>query len=402
MKNKKIKRISIVLSILLLFNSLGMFASDTASQDEVIDSSLTEQTENIVLNSTNTQARMGKYYSDYGDAAYYDGDNELRFRTSSYGYAFRMFYAMDECPSRFGNYYYEQQPGEFAYKRTPIQIQLTSSESYSLSNYQDVDDLLFRLFTSHFNEYTTSQKFNAILTLVQADAATLGYTLTECTGSIPNATTYSNRRMIAIVAGPQYYHFYMQHSDNTWSHKLGHNPPTNYCNCDEDSGGQVILNNSNIEGHACDGAYYEGGMVKFYYITKNAIVDYKHIDGTAENSVRTRTITTDLAGNTRYAAKDIGSLPEDYLAGGLDYPGDVDFYGIYTSNSGNHTIRVQSSSDYLLQICVYDSSGEFVAFNTAVSSSSLTVYLEIDAQYYISVYSPNFLSYEYDFTYTLE
>ena len=399
MKNKKIRRISIVMSLLLLLNNLGLFASDSVSQDELVDSSLAEVAESINSSPSSIQSRMGKYYSELNDIYYYDGNNELRYRTSSYGYAFRMFYAMNEFPESFGSYY-EQQPGEFASKSTPIQIQLSSNDTRNMSSYSDVYDLLFELFTTHFREYSVSQKFNALLTLVQADAATLGYTLTEYTGTtIPDATTNTNRRMIAIVAGPQYYHFYMQHADNTWSHKNGYNVPQNTCLDDEHVG---ALYNSNIREHACHGNYYEGGIVKFYYITKNAIIDYKHMDGTAENSVRTRTITIDLAGSTIYSAKDIVSLPEDYLLGSFDYPGDIDYYAIYGGNSTEETISVSVPIGRSVLLSVYDGSGNLLNSKFGVTSVTLTEYFEIDTQYYISVYSPEFTSYENNFTYTLE
>ena len=395
MKNKKIRRISIVMSLLLLFNSLGMFASDSVSQDEVLDSSFTEQTENIVLNSANPQAIMGKYYSDYDEAAYYDSVDELQKRANCYGYAFRMFYSNNAFPT--GVYNYKQQPGEFAQKSqsNPLRIY----EGIGAYAGDEVGTITARSSLVDFYNYklypaSSEFRMSYLKQLIEADATTLGYTVSEYTGTtIPNATTYTNRRLIAVVVAPTDYHFYIQHSDNTWSHKRGTLVPQSDCiSC------HLELTNENIRAHACEGTYSEG-MVKFFYITKNAITDFKHDDGSASSVTYTTPTYTDLAGSNRFAAQDISGSQESYMEGEIDYPGDTDYYGFYSSDTGTFTVWVQSSSNYSLQIRVHDSSGALVASRTATSESSVSVNLEIDRQYYIAITSLNYSSYNYGFDY---
>ena len=391
MKNKKIRRISIVMSLLLLFNNLGMFASDSVSQDEVLDSSLTEQTENIVLNSSNPQARMAKYYSDYDEAAYYDSDEELQNRANCYGYAFRMFYANNELSN------YKQQPGEFAQKSqsNPLRI-YEGIGSYAGDEVDAITDRasLLRFYTDKLFPAELASKMSYMKQLLEADAAALGYTVSEYTGTtIPNATTYTNRRLIAVVVARGDYHFYIQHSDNTWSHKRGSLAPQSDCiSC------HLELTNENIRAHACEGNYYEG-MVKFFYITKNAIVDFKHNDGRASSVTYTTPTYTDLAGSNRFAAQDISTLPEDYITGEFDYPGDVDYYSFVASESGSGSIWLDAYENYTIQIKIYDSSGTLIGSGSGVNNASASVYLEVDELYYIEITSPNYISYEYGYTY---
>lgn len=411
MKTKKIKRLSIVMSLLLLFNSLGMFAADTVVQDEIVDSSLTENAVNTSYTTEYLQSRMGKYYSDFDEAWCYANtlvvdennqlegalDNRLMFRANCYGYAFRMFYALDEYPS---GGCYKQQPGEFAYKSAtnPLRIYegegaFAGDEVDSIANRSELDDF----YDEHFwTQQSLASRMSYLIQLIQADATTLGYTVTEYTGTtIPDATANRNSRLIAMVAGPNDYHFYMQHSDNTWSHKLADFLP--YYQCLEH---QNELTNDNIRTHACEGTNYSGGVLKFFYITKNAIVDFKHRDGTATTTTSTRPITTDLAGSNIYAALDIGYFPEDYQEGCLDYPGDVDYYSVFTSDAETRTVNVNTSSNYTINLTIYKN-GTAVATQSATSDVSVTVNFEADSQYYIAITATNFTVYEYGLTYEL-
>lgn len=379
------------MSLLLLFNSLGVFAADTSVQDDVVDSSLTENAASSAYPTVYLQSRMGKYYSDYDDASCYDSASGLKNRANCYGYAFRMFYAMNSFPDMFDNFCYLQQPGEFAMKYSPIQLQLSPTETYSVFDYSDILTLNNKLFGHDtYSSYSMSYKFNAIYTLVSADAATLGYTLTEYTGeTIPDAITNRNQRLVAIVAGPKDYHFYMQHSDDTWTHKGGWGTPTNICYDHE-----YVLTNDNIKEHACEGEYYSGGIVKFYYITKNAIIDYSHRDGTASTCTMTRPITSDLAGSHRYAALDIEDFPEDYQNGNIDYPGDVDYFSIYTSYEETRTVHVETSKQYTMLLQIYKD-GTLVASQSGISNVSVTVDFDVDSLYYIMITSTDYI--EYDF-----
>lgn len=402
MKTKKIKRLSIVMSLLLLFNSLGMFAADTVVQNEIIDSSLTENAVNTSYTTEYLQSRMGKYYSESEDAFYYTDvyySDSLQLRANCYGYALRLFYAPELFPSLYYGHYYLQQPGEFASKSAtnPLRIYennggMVGDEIASVANRTA---LVSFYRTGAYYYATCEDKAFYLGQLIMADAATLGYTVTEYTGTtIPDATTNTNKRLIAVVAGPGDYHFYMQHSDNTWSHKRGNSVPQNTCiECSNN-----VLTNANIRTHACEGDDYEGGVVKFYYITKNAIVDFKHRDGTADTSSLTYPISTDLAGDHEYAAIDIGYFPEEYQEGCLDYAGDVDYYSIFTSDAETRTVYANIANEYTIKLTVYKN-GTVIATESAASNVSVTVDFEADSQYYIAITSTDFYVYEYGLIY---
>lgn len=402
MKTKKIKRLSIVMSLLLLFNSLGMFAADTVSQDEIFDSSLTENAVNTSYTTEYLQSRMGKYYSELEDALVYGDDQKLMSRANCYGYAFRMFYApnlfpLEEDGDRAENY--KQQPGEFAIKSTsnPLRIfegigPYAGDEVVSIANY----DELINFYDNEYHEQQSMESRMAYLVqLIQADAAALGYTVTEYTGTtIPDAITNTNKRLIAVVAGPGDFHFYMQHANNKWSHKRGAGFPQSTCiGCTRN-----VLTNANIRTHACEGDDYEGGIVKFFYVTKDAIKDFNHRDGTSSN--RTIPYTENIIGNHRYAAKDIGELPDDYLTGTIDYPGDVDFYSIFTSEAETRTIGITSYSGYNIRISVYNGS-TLVGCQTTTSDATFTVDFDVDTVYFISVEALDFYTYEYAVSYDI-
>lgn len=357
---------------------------------------------------------MGNFYSDYSSSSYYVNysagvktaivrtiwgdvevpietylDSGLQLRANCYGYAFRFFYAPQDLNNvmgynlkeggRFG--FYKQQPGEFAVKANGLTVNITETESVIVSNYYDLILRLDQVLGSSW--YTNAQRMNVMQQLLQADASALGYTITEMTSmAIPNAQSYSNKRLIALVVANGDYHFYMQHSDNTWSHKGGTEQPSNKCfDCN------IELNNTNIRSHACEGDYQDG-MVKFFYITKDAVIDYGHGNGCFDTSTRTAIVLAERVGNEVFSAEFIETVPEDYLTGYIDYVGDVDFYNFYVLESDDFNFTVEAEGGYDIGIVIYNSSGDTVA--TAVTYSGIatfSVFLSSSDDYYIGFYA---------------
>ena len=92
---------------------------------------------------------------------------------------------------------------------------------------------------------------------------------------LPSASSCTDKRLVAVVFTDEDFHFYMQHSDDTWSHKPGQTLPTT-----KSLESDVTLTNSNIAACAAEGDY-EGGVVGFFYISKSTL-DILHGDGTLE------------------------------------------------------------------------------------------------------------------------
>ena len=317
-----------------------------------------------------------------------------------------MFYAPDSYPENDYNYSsYRQRPGEFASKSAlnRISVQISPTVYHDVYDFVSLYNLYDKLF-DHSDYYednvfiptTSDMRMSALVQLMQADAETLGYTLTEYTGiNIPSATSNTNKRLIAVVISDVDFHFYMQHGDDTWSHKGGTGEPSNKCFVHSN-----VLTNSNIRQHVSE-YVYTGSEVKFFYITKDAVIDYKHRSGSASGITQTRIDLTDRAGSSRYAATYIGDWPDDYMLGYFDFPSDVDYYELCPGDTETKMLTITSDNGYRLLMGVHDSSGSMIASVQTDGTASLTVSVEADCLYYISVAVLNFTTYENNVTYTI-
>ncbi len=334
------------------------------------------------------------FYSDYSDAELYRNtylgedyafgfgsvsmyqDDGLQLRANCYGYAFKFFYALDDFPvevqfpTLLGNTFerYLQQPGEFANKTSnPIELFLDSPEPYfTVTNRSDLNDLYFSLF---YDLDSNAERMSLMTQLVIADAATLGYTVTEYdvqTLGIPDSHSACNRRLIAMAVSDIDYHFYIQHSDDTWSHKGGSAQPSDRC-IDHDH----TLTNANIYQHACEGIY-TGGIVKFFYITKDAVIDYGHLRGTyvptdtsTSDCKRTSISPADRAGNHINMAKELGVIPKTFSNAKIDYIDDVDYYSFVPPTTGTYVITVTMDNSLPVTVELYDLSGNEISSSSA-------------------------------------
>ena len=318
-------------------------------------------------------------------------DDGLQLRSNCYGYSIRAFYTLESFPDenkyqlQSGDVYeyYKQQPGEFADKTNGLQLYTVDNALWqTLYNRTDLDNTFLYLLSQ---DCSSQNRMFLLKQLIQADAATLGYTVTEYTGSVlPDARSLNGSRLIALVASEDDFHFYMQHSDNTWSHKPGSEHPSNVCLCNNE--GSVRLTNETIIDHAND-SYYSGGGLMFLIITKNAVVDYPHLRGTYTadispyglDCVHTSLSFSEYAGNTFFSAKDIGNLPKQLGYSKIDYLNDVDWFSFSTTASTSYSFYFPSVS-FPLEISLFDenrqklyyasSSGNTVQFSFLLSSST--------------------------------
>ena len=349
------------------------------------------------------------FYSHYSSSTYYintcilqpseyepgySRDDGLQLRANCYGYAYRLFYEY----STFGNEgYYKQVPGEFARKTSGIDIYNDTGDTLitSVFNYQELLDLYAD--TIHSQIESNSEKMNVLVQLMRADADTLGFNMTSCPeADIANGTTTSSRRLIAVVVGGNDFHFYMQYSDGTWSHKQGSLPPSNKCLCSS----AVTLRNSNIASHACEGAY-DDGIVRFFYITKNAVLDYGHDYGHDSYDSKTNIYNTDRAGNDFKTSQDIGAIPVTSRNGYIDFRYDLDYYYFNVPTTKNYTFSFSTSSSFPLTVIVYSESGETLASQTANNGSgSFACQLQSGKKYFMKISTSNQTLHEYQRIYT--
>lgn len=414
-----------ILSIFLVLIIVFSFSSSAIEQKGVVPPpalpitinpfySTYSSTSNIYNNSYSYSAAGAKIFDDDG----------LQLRSNCYGYAIRMFYELTGFSDEqvVGEYLaqtiltpqgiimdyepiyaYMQRPGEFADKTNGLPLyNLSNQQTTILYGRKDLDDFLKALLyttTTALFESTISTKFNYIEQLVEADFAELGYTITEYTGTtIPSASSVSGKRMIALVVGETDFHFYMQHSDNTWSHKLGYGPTSNVCiDCENNA-----LTNNNIRSHALEGSY-SGGVLKFYYITKNAIIDSSHLRGTysynnGNSDCKKTTVHPIEAGNFLYDACELNNTPLSKRYN-MDYTGDSDSFHfcVPNNNGGAYTFSFQTEYTPLsLTIEVYDNTGYPLKTQTLSNGScSFTYALTAGSSYFlivkenVSAYAPD-------------
>lgn len=312
-----------------------------------------------------TTALSGRspFYSEYTPEKFNDplGQNAntmtyiAQYRMNCYAYAFGFLY------NGMGNEAnpYKQNPGDFA--RT-----------------SDLGSV--RSLTVPLSDLMTNVVYNMNL-----DASRLGYTLTEYipTAGTPIKQCGTNSRMIAVVTGEVTYygmtirdfHFYMQHSDGTWSHKPGATAVTNL----SISGPQVVLTNSNIQSRANEGNYSNGDL-KFFEITKPANWDLLH-QGRNSSGIQL-SVCSDGAGDHLQNAKTLTSSGD---TGWLDHPKDRDVYRFAVDSSAYHYIEVYSDYSVVYKCELYDETGQSLTEQTGYMDVVFNYYLIGGTTYYLAI-----------------
>ena len=227
-------------------NGFILIGASESSVDRALYSSehsTTAKLPYVVLSYTTTVTE--DFRSDYNSSSNYLRSscyaNSLQYKSNCYGYAFR-FYSTESGLGE--DNYYGQYPGDFADKTNGLDIGPDPL-------YTNNDVMVLNQMVINNYDYSDYYRMSILIELMQADANTLDYTITEYTGTdIMPGNIYTNRRLIAVVLGTGGFHYYMQHTDSTWSHKPGSNEPTNICFC-----GAGQLTNSNIRSHAVCGLF---------------------------------------------------------------------------------------------------------------------------------------------------
>ncbi|MBO4769255.1 MAG: DNRLRE domain-containing protein [Clostridia bacterium] len=315
------------------------------------------------------------FCSTAGDINYYinnSTDDNLQYRANCYGFALRYFYS-DNLSDVGGSYF--QFPGEFAPK--PFTFQ-----SYgTVNNYDDL-----------YNKTVSCLADNNILgiyALVWYDLTSLGYSVSTPFTSAPPQQTRSDMRLIGLVIrqgdssqgiSPDY-HFYMQNSDGTWSHKPGNYPATNACHGCNNPVSQ--LTNSNILEHITDD--YSDNYL-FFYVSKPATIDYGHSDGTDSDCEFTEITINDFAGNSHTSAKRIIGTESSMLQGRIEYLNDTDFYGFQASASKTYQFSIAANgtqvSGTTFVLTAYQQDGSVISSSTTGSLSFTAIKGKV---YYVKV-----------------
>lgn len=314
----------------------------------------------IGLNVFAADVIRNRYYSTYNSSIYNTGTVSpgmvaygMQYRLNCYGYALQTFLSYQWSVVVDSSGGYKQQPGSFA----------SSSQ---------------RSKVKPFVRNNPSQLMSNMVYNMQLDSYRIGYTITEYTptsSTIPQAP--SGKRLIALVTGNTDYHYYMQLSDGTWSHKPGSDFVTNRTI----NNSSVVITNSNIRTVANQGAY-SPGLLKFFYITKDAVTDYPH-SPFDESTNQIEFLLKDWAGD------DIKSAIRIYTGttnAASDFEKDVDYYWFRPSSSRTYTFKtICTGNDY--DAILYNSQGNVIATDFSTSQVNIAHSLTANSDYYLKVYN---------------
>jgi len=306
------------------------------------------------------------YYSKYDPTKYNNSGstptvgtvtNLIQYRMNCYGYAFGYILNGSTTVTQDGGY--KQQPGEFA---------STANKANTVMN------------TVYGNPAASMAN---VVSNMRLDASRLGFTLTEYSTSSSTVAQYgTSSRLIAVVTGADDYHFYMQHNDGTWSHKPGSNK---VINTSLDSG--IILTNSNIKALANEGSYANGAL-KFFVISKTAVVDYSHGVHCCLYWPCSHTQSTlylkELAGDYLQTSK---TKYTGSTSARIDFAQDHDVYCFTPSTTETYTVTTTCSSGADLDCKLYDNAGVVIGQSMALGQVSMTVTLVAGQKYYFDVYN---------------
>ena len=295
-------------------------------------------------------------YSTYAMTAKYR--DKLQYNMNCYGYAMHVHATVGT-----GSNPYKQQPGEF----------IRDNQRFEDLN-QERDQYLRgpnATPTAALN-YLEQKMMGDFAEMRSRDGAEWVVTQTTQTASVP-----AGYRKIALTIGIAYdYHFYMRHSDGTWSHKPGGAKATNLS-----FDTRVVITDSNIATAAREGGYDDG--VRYYLIKKSPIIDYVHGNGHNEDSLYTPFSFKDKAGETLKTSTTISGTSFSAM---FDYLGDIDCYAFTPASSGEYTFSTSiDTSAYSVTLAVYDTYGNKLKEIVSTGTSSLTVSMQQNTRYFIEV-----------------
>ena len=286
-----------------------------------------------------------------------------------YGYALCNILTGSTIYSEYGGY--KQQPGEFA---------------QTADKGKTVDNIVL---------YNPAASMSNIISNMKLDATRLGYTITEYIPSSSTVTQFgSSSRLIALVTGAKDYHFYMQHNDGTWSHKPGSGAVTNKSLANN----SIVLTNSNIIARANEGAYSNGSL-KFFVITKSAIIDHPHGTRCCTSwpcsHSQSSLFYSDKAGD--YLQTSVTKYTGNTSAR-MDFAQDHDVYCFTPTTTKTYTISTTCSSDVDIDCKVYNASGSMINSSTSTGQVNLSISLTAGQTYYFDIYNYNQTITGYTFT----
>lgn len=317
---------------------------------------------------------IDRLYSTYSQTASYR--SYMTSYMNCYGYALHVY-----SLSLDGGGAYKQQPGEFAADGVAYSVNIQNLGAKLLDTTADPEETL-----------------DYIEGLMYADFAALSSTGSEwtLTRTTSTATVPAGYRKIALTIGQGHdYHFYVRHSDGSWSHKQGAYPITNLS---IDTG--TAITDANIATIVQEGVYDDG--VRYYLINKPLIADYPHRNGHGE-ALQTHTVFSDRAGDTIEKSTTISGSVQ---LGRFDYPTDKDYYAFTPTTSGTYSLTVlitdAYATDFDVDMMVYNAYENLLVSDLKAGKPVISMYMTAGVRYFVCIWNYGETVYPYEFTYELQ
>ncbi len=337
-----------------------------------------------------------------GTKSLYASTSDFQYRANCYGYALQTH--LDYAISDLSALSVRQYPGEFIDKTSAISVPLMGQQSFQLINKMSV----WSLWNTHLfpileepSPTAEQQTFlqSTVRFLIQSDLQSMGYSAQFTNSSAATLPTTASKRLVIMVLGDNVdgdgtndFHFYLQHTDGTWSHKRG---LTATADSNHLSTAAEVL--SNAESLKYDNYTF------YFYVTLPASRDLSHTlvqDGTPEGKWSSVESTKDLAGEYFVSAQRFAF--GETVEGSIGYAGDIDTF-VFKAQQPQYLLRapVISAESSPLKIAVYNESGELLQAGSIDQSFSLLnlpsglIYIRIYTAGSTNVYPSYTLTLEY-------
>lgn len=297
-----------------------------------------------------------------------DYSEEIRFRQNCYGYAFgyvlycamQVYYSAEDEDHLMG---YKQIPGEFVTGSNRQQLQNISPPTPNLT----ANEYMVRVVN---NLYYESKQLNFTISSYYPDE-----------DDVEQFGGNKGKRLIAVVTNSTDFHFYMQHDNGEWSHKIGSGSiQKNAINS------ITPLNNGNIQSMAKRGAY-SGGALRFFTITNSAIMDFPH-DGRCCDDFHCNHNDP----NTLYLNERGGDYIENSklvntgtIHAKFDFHKDVDVYCFTPNITTEYVITISNIYDAHLKCSIKDNCNMLKYSLSDDSVLTTSIRLVKDVKYYFVV-----------------
>ena len=292
----------------------------------------------------------------------------FNYRTSCYGYSVGLVYNGESCQQSGDNW---PTPGAYSSNALPLTGSTLSEYTYRVveNTFSDGNNCYFN-GESSLDDIVTDPGFpNNITTIPQFG---------------------SESRLILVVTVSGYFHYYMQHSDGTWSSKNGNGPITN-----TSFTSYRLLTNDNILQYMNE--VFSSNVLKQFFLIKKPFEYWPSMPTNYPAYLQLPRLfsLTNNTGDYLENSKQIipitnNDTPYTFQ---IDHSRDEDVFWVVPSFTGNYTISVGNGNNTSMKITLYNINGTEIISSNNSTNPSITVGLYAGDKYFVKFYNPDYYEY---------